>query len=241
MTTHTPRTRVSPAASWNTFSTQTSANAMIAAPRNAPPQLGPPPGLVAPPPILDFATSVLGIDLDSKQAELLSAAGRNVILNCCRQWGKSTMAAVKAVHRSIERPGSLSIIVSPSERQSGELVGTIRRYCAQAGLKTKGDGRNKSSVVLENGSRVVGLPASERTTRGFANVALLIVDEASRVPDDVYLPMRPFLATSSGDIWLLSTPYGCKGFFYRTWTAGRGGWFRVTAKATECPRILFQG
>ena len=35
----------------------------------------------------------------------------------------------------------------------------------------------------------------------------------------------------------MSTPNGCNGFFYRTWVGG-GDWFRVTATAEECPRIL---
>ena len=141
-----------------------------------------------------------------------------------------------AAHRAFERPGSLTLVISPSERQSGELVATVRRFCGLAGVAVRGDGRNRESVVMPNGSRVVGLPASEATTRGFARVSLLIVDEASRVPDSICYPMRPVLATSGGDVWLLSTPNGRDGFFYKTWI-GEGDWLRVTATAEQCGRI----
>ena len=195
------------------------------------------PGVVVTDDVVAFAREVLGLRLDARQAELLGTRSRQVILNCTRQWGKSTMAAAKAVHRALRVAGSLTVIVAPSERQSAELVATVRRFCGVAGVAVKGDGRNRASVVTPGGSRVVGLPASEATTRGFAGASLLIVDEASRVPDTVYQPMRAVLATTGGDLWLLSTPNGCNGFFYRTWVGG-GDWFRVTATAEECPRIL---
>ena len=75
--------------------------------------------------------------------------------------------------------------------------------------------------------------------RGFSAVSLLIVDEASRVPDEVYLALRPSLAVSHGDIVLLSTPRGRRGFFYREMTAedAQQQWFRHTGAVTECKRI----
>jgi hypothetical protein len=48
--------------------------------------------------------------------------------------------------------------------------------------------------------------------------------------------MRPVLAVSQGDLWLMSTPYGKRGFFWETWTKGGERWKRVCAPATECGR-----
>jgi hypothetical protein len=45
------------------------------------------------------------------------------------------------------------------------------------------------------------------------------------------------LTVGNGDLWLMSTPYGKRGFFYEAWAYG-DGWERHTAPATECPRIL---
>jgi len=54
----------------------------------------------------------------------------------------------------------------------------------------------------------VGLPGSEATIRGFSAVALLRVDQAARVSDDLYVAIRPMLAVSGGKLWLMSTPSG---------------------------------
>ena len=52
-----------------------------------------------------------------------------------------------------------------------------------------------------------------------------------------YLAMRPVLAASDGDLWLVSTPFGRRGFFFESWTNGGPAWHRIQVPATECPRI----
>jgi hypothetical protein len=47
-----------------------------------------------------FATERLGFIADPKQGRLLECNAKRVVLNCSRQWGKSTVAAVKIVHRA---------------------------------------------------------------------------------------------------------------------------------------------
>ena len=67
-------------------------------------------------------------------------------------------------------------------------------------------------------------------------MALLIVDEASRVADELYFGVRPMLAVSGGGLIMLTTPYGKRGVFYEEWTGG-SGWERYEVPAGECPRI----
>jgi hypothetical protein len=105
------------------------------------------------------------------------------------------------------------------------------------GSALRGDGDNKISLVLPNGSRIVGLPGQDATVRGFSAVSMLLIDEASRVEESLYKALRPMLAVSDGDLWLMSTPYGRRGFFYEAWEHGGVDWFRVHGPATECPRI----
>ena len=93
------------------------------------------------------------------------------------------------------------------------------------------------SIQFPNGSRLVGLPGSEATVRGFSAVTLMMVDEAARVADDLYLAVRPMLLVSKGSLWLMSTPWGRRGFFYNTWTKGGPEWEKVRVTAEECPRI----
>src|SRR5687768_7840554 len=64
----------------------------------------------------------LGFEPDGVQRRLLDTAAGRVILNCTRQWGKSTTTAAKAVHHAYTKPESLTLVVSPSARQSGEFL-----------------------------------------------------------------------------------------------------------------------
>ena len=184
-----------------------------------------------------FAREKLAFEADPKQALVLGRRVRRGVLNCSRQWGKSTVAAVKAVHRAHFLPGSLTVVVSPSERQSGEFVRKAAVFVRKLGLRARGDGDNSVSLLLPNGSRIVGFPGTESTVRGFSSVSLMLIDEASRVSDELYKAVRPMLAVGDGDLWLLSTPYGKRGFFYETWAGGGEEWTRVRAPATECSRI----
>ena len=53
----------------------------------------------------------------------------------------------------------------------------------------------------------------------------------------MYRALRPMLAVGNGDLWLLSTPFRKRGFFYSNWEHGGSVWHRVRVPATECPRI----
>jgi len=184
-----------------------------------------------------FARTQLGFEPDLKQAAVLRANARQGILNCSRQWGKSTVTAAMAVHRAFADPETLVLVLSPSERQSGEFLRKSASFVRKLGLPVRGDGDNDVSLMLPNQSRIVGLPGKEKTVRGFSKVSLLLIDEASRVEDDLYDAVRPMLAVSDGDLWLMSTPFGRRGFFYETWVNGDPDWLRIEVPVTDCPRI----
>jgi Terminase large subunit, T4likevirus-type, N-terminal len=186
---------------------------------------------------VEFAREYLGFEPDARQAEVLRCKGRRVLLNCSRQWGKSTVTALKTVHRMWFQAGSLVLVTGPSERQTAEFVKKAREFVALLGVQPRGDGQNRRSILLPNGSRMVGVPSGEATVRGFSNVAMLVIDEAARASDDLYKAMRPVLAVSGGDLWLMSTPKGKRGFFWEEWTKGGPEWTRLSVPATECPRI----
>ena len=105
------------------------------------------------------------------------------------------------------------------------------------GVRTRGDGDNEISLLFPNESRIVGLPGSECTVRGFSAVSLMVIDEAARVPEDLYKAVTPMLAIGEGALWLMSTPWGRRGFFWEAWAHGGPRWERFSVKATDCPRI----
>ena len=179
----------------------------------------------------------LGFQPDTAQERVLTTESRRVVMNCTRQWGKSTVTAAKAVHQAYTVAESLTLVVSPSARQTGEFLRKAGGFVRRLKLAAKGDGDNEMSLWLPNGSRIVGVPGNESTVRGFSAVSLLLVDEAARVDDEMYLAVRPMLAVSNGTLWLMSTPFGKRGFFYETWAEGGDGWERVRVAAEDCPRI----
>jgi len=180
----------------------------------------------------------LGIVPDGWQEDFLRSSADRVLLNCSRQSGKSTMAAVIALHRALYHPGSLILCLAPALRQSQELFAKIAGFYRDLGRPVSPRGERKLSLALENGSRIITLPGTEKTIRGFSGVSLLIVDEAARVEDELYFAVRPMLAVSGGTLIMLSTPYGQRGIFYEEWTSGGSGeWQRFRVSADQVPRI----
>ena len=180
----------------------------------------------------------LGIVPDAWQGDFLRSSADRVLLNCSRQSGKSTMSAVIALHRALYQPGSLVLCLAPALRQSQELFGKIAAFYRDLGRPVAPLGERKLSLELENGSRIITLPGSEKTIRGFSGAALLLVDEASRVDDSLYYAIRPMLAVSGGSLMMLSTPFGKRGVFYEEWTGGdSSAWKRYEVSASECLRI----
>lgn len=156
---------------------------------------------------------------------------------CGRQCGKSQTAAALALVTALLQDGSLTLLLSPTLRQSGELFrDKLLRMWRRLDCPLMDRRPTQLSLELTNGSRVVSLPENEEGIRGFSGVNLLIIDEAARVGDTVYRAVRPFLATSRGKLVALSTPFGRRGWFSDEWH-GEGSWRRVRVPATECPRI----
>jgi hypothetical protein len=188
---------------------------------------------------VEFAATQLGIEPDDWQADFLSSGATRVLMNCSRQSGKSTVAAIRALHEALARPGSLTLILAPSERQAQELFSKVAGFYRQLGRASHStpDSDRKTGMALDNGSRIEALPgSSDRTVRGYSGVSLLIVDESARVLDDLYFAVRPMLAVSGGTLMMLSTPYGKRGVFYEEWTGGQG-WERYEVPGSQCPRI----
>jgi len=176
-----------------------------------------------------FARELLKFDPEPLQEVVLRSASRRLILNCNRQWGKSTVAAIRALHRAWFWPGSLILVLSRAQPQAGELLQKIRDFVPGLGIegRLRGDGINRMSLKLPNGSRIVALPGGEKPTRSYSKVSMVIIDEAAMVADPVHDAVSPTLATTNGDLLLLSTPRGKRGAFYRAWEFGGADWERV--------------
>lgn len=177
-----------------------------------------------------------GLAADRWQREFLLANDRQVLLNCSRQAGKSTVVAALALHTALWHERALVLLVSPSLRQSGEIFRKVQNGYAALGRPLGAVYESTLRLELTNGSRVLCLPGREDTIRSYGGVNLLAIDEAARVPDDLYRSVRPMLAVSRGRLIALSTPFGQRGWFFQEWT-GNGPWRRVQVSWRDCPRI----
>jgi hypothetical protein len=178
----------------------------------------------------------VGIELDDWQASLMRSNAPRVLMCCARQTGKSTVSCLIALWTAVSMAGSLILLVSPSQRQSGELFRTLMSYLRK--LPGAPDVRAESAlrVELANGSRVIALPGDEKTIRGYAGPALILLDEAARVEQTLLAALRPMLSVSHGRLIALSTPRGKNNWFCTAWH-GDDSWHRVRVPAAECPRI----
>jgi hypothetical protein len=178
----------------------------------------------------------LDLDPDPWQLEVLEGGHPRLLLNCCRQAGKSTVVAVLGLVGAVFEPGAKVLLVSRSLRQSMELFRVLTEFHRRIGAPLL-ERQTAEELRLSNGSRIVCLPCREETVRGYSHVSLLVIDEAARVPDDLYRAVRPMLAVSDGRLVCLSTPYGKRGFFYDAWARGGADWHRVEVPAERVPRI----
>jgi len=177
-----------------------------------------------------------GITPDPWQAQVLRSQAPRILLNCSRQSGKSTITSVLALHTALHEPESLILMLSRAERQAGELFRKFLTFYNRLGRPVAAKSESALQLELVNGSRIVALPGKEDTIRSFSAVRLLLIDEASKVPDDLYRSVRPMLAVSAGRLVGLSSPYGKRGWWYEAWESAET-WERYEVPATQCPRI----
>lgn len=177
-----------------------------------------------------------GVEPDAWQAGVLRSEARKQLLLCSRQSGKSTTVALRALHAALYAAPAMVLMVSPSQRQSGELFRKLVTYWRELPGAVEAEQESLTSLRLKNGSRVISLPGTEATVRGYSGATLILLDEAARVADDLIAALRPSLATTGGQMIALSTPAGMRGWFYETWQTGQD-WERVKITASDCPRI----
>lgn len=180
-----------------------------------------------------------GLVPDPWQRDLLFDETDWWLLLLTRQGGKTAAISALALHTAITKPKSLTLVITPSERQSKEVLRRVADfYYALHGATIREDQISSLKIELGNGSRIIALPGSnDKTVRVYSAVDLLLIDEAARVPEELFLSVMPMLATSGGRAILASTPWFERGYFYNEWRHGGDSWRRVTVTADDCPRI----
>ena len=172
------------------------------------------------------------------QVDALQSDAPRILFNCTRQGGKSSVSAVLALYNALYVPGSGSLIVSEGERQSKNLLKTVRTLYSDLRVGTPLIYESRTEIQLPSGSFIVALPGTGGASRSYADVSLLIVDEAARISSEAIDAATPTQSTAkNARLVVLSTPFGKRGMFYDWWEHGGDEWQRFTAKWYECPWI----
>jgi hypothetical protein len=192
-----------------------------------------------PVPFVDAAAWAVstGVVLDDWQRAALTSASDRQLWLCGRQTGKSSTAARLALWTALSQPPALVLLLARALRQSQEGFRKVLDAYNATGGRCPAEAESALRLELTNGSRIIALPGKEDTIRSYSGVSLLVIDEASRVPDPLYYAVRPMLAVSGGRLVCLSTPWGKRGFFYQEWTEGGPRWERTKITAAQCLRI----
>lgn len=167
-----------------------------------------------------------GMEPDDIQTAFLRDRGDQILLNCTRQFGKSTITGAVSYGEAICYPGTLVLMLGPSQRQAVELFRKSMEFHMDLGQPVRTVNESVMSCEFENGSRIVSLPGKEATIRGYSSVGMLVADEGARIADQLYFSIRPMLAVtkavkgSGGRLIGLSSPFGRIGWFHDAWNGG---------------------
>ena len=175
---------------------------------------------------------------DVWQRRILDREG-NIAIRAGRQSGKSEVISRKAELFAFGNPGTVTLIIAATQRQSSLLFEKVRGRC-----DVRDDYFEKptlTKIVLNNGSRIYCVPAG-RTGYGIRGytVDLLIADEAAYIPETVWMAVTPMLAVSSktrgfGWIIVISTPFGKGGYFYNC--CFDSDFLSIHVSSEDCKRI----
>jgi Terminase large subunit, T4likevirus-type, N-terminal len=169
------------------------------------------------------------------QRKVLRSTSKRLVLVAGRQTGKSSCLAARALWQALFTPGSLTLLVAPTERQSKILFAKVARMYRAFGGKVDATSARRLGLELENDSQIEALPGSPGTIQGFS-ADLLIVDEAGFISEELLDAATPSLAATDGTLILAGRPAGKRGPLYHTWVHATD-YEKHMVRADECPLI----
>ncbi|MEM2293176.1 MAG: terminase family protein [Nitrososphaerota archaeon] len=177
-------------------------------------------GLELPNDPVEFVIKLFNFKPTLYQEKLLRDNSKRIVVRMCRQAGKTTTIALRAIWFAVTHPRTLTLIVAPSLRQSMIMMDRVQNFLMTMPKEVR---RNiiakmqRTVIWFKNGSQIVALPCSVHLLRGYTAHQVLM-DEANFFRDDetvIYNVVYPMLATTDGILIMSSTPWGKDSVFYR--------------------------
>lgn len=158
------------------------------------------------------------------------------IANWARQTGKSTGTAEEAVRDCLNNPTPQDwVCLSAGERQAQEWLLKAKAWAEVYHVYASAYYHNAvvdysvnaSEIIFARGSRIIAIPASERTSRGYN--ANLVLDEFAwhERPDEIFKAIYPSISNplkGLKKLRIISTPNGRGNMFYRLFTDPDNGY-----------------
>jgi hypothetical protein len=162
---------------------------------------------------------------------MLRSRSKRVLALVGRQMGKTSAAAIKALHRACFTERAEVLIIATGQRQAELLIDRTKDYFDRLtpvqAIKTL-----RTELWLANGSRIIALPNDPTTVRGYTP-ALVVLDESSRLDEGMLAAVVPMVTESDGELLLCSTPAGRRGFFFAAWSDETQDWERISARRAD--------
>ncbi|MBU2982166.1 terminase family protein [Lentibacter algarum] len=182
----------------------------------------------------------IGHEPDPWQIDAFTTQATEVALRVGRQAGKTSVLAARSVEE-LHIPDSLTICVAPAERQAKIIAREIGRQLKRTELVITRS--TLTELEMSNGARVVALPSTSDTIRGYPSVSCLIIDECAFLQgdgggEDLIAGVLPML-TEKGQVYFSSTPAGKNNYFARLFLDAKpgDGVHRIVVKGTDIPRL----
>lgn len=151
------------------------------------------------------------------QHKWLQDGSRFKIALKARQIGFTTAICFEAIEMALAEKCKI-LILSTTERQSQEVMDRIYNILNVAkrvkGIKLPRETR--SEITLPNGSRIISLPASPASVRGYTGHVFLDEFAFHRDAKEIWRAMLP-ITTRGYCIRIVSTPAGKSGRYYEIW------------------------
>lgn len=184
-----------------------------------------------------------GFEPDPHQLEYLqlSPLALSILMLWPRQTGKTRTLATDVLHTASFDPGDVVILAGEKEAQAFEVfdrVEAMHKELSEIG-QLPGVRRSGNELLFDNGARVLALPSTVESIRGYT-AKLAIIDEAAFAPETALTAVSPMLLTTSGRLICATTPNGARGWFYDRWQDPGDIWTKSTVRIQEVPRVTEQ-
>lgn len=148
--------------------------------------------------------------------------GKIYVVKSRRQCGKSCLAAILLIEFAVKHK-CISVVVEPTQNQSRRLFKQIVDMMQPTGIITSANSQ-LLTIEFTTGSEILFKSAEQKDAlRGFTVSGLLVIDEASFIPSDIFEILYPCCDANSAPILVISTPLFQSGEFYSLYMRGTNG------------------